>query len=163
MNDVSAEDLIAGRLESVAQAPAPASLAMRVLSLAAHLSSRIDHLVRRHDDLAVVDYRVLRFLHDEGGRSVEHWEITTQLRISAAQVTKVVNRLAERELVRRRVHPQDRRRRWIGLTQEGARLTDDLTAQVADIEDGFLRHYFTRVEWEQLDDMLERLDRTLRS
>jgi MarR family transcriptional regulator, organic hydroperoxide resistance regulator len=80
-------------------------------------------------------WRVLALLADGGGHTMS--EISEQAFLPPATLTKLVDQLAEHNLVYRRIDPVDRRRIRAYLTQRGkdthARITREIDADWADV------------------------------
>ena len=85
-------------------------------------------LIQRHvtrpalepHELGVPEWRLLAFLH-ENGRSVSG-EIASRTWMDKAQISRVLEALIERGLVRRDADPQHRQRLLVELTAKGKRL-----------------------------------------
>lgn len=72
----------------------------------------------------LLDLTALRYLVQAGRdeRDLSHKDLAAVLRTSQANVTKVIDRLAEQQLIERVEHPHDRRARFLVPTIAGASL-----------------------------------------
>jgi DNA-binding MarR family transcriptional regulator len=88
----------------------------------------VSTLIQRHltrpalepHGLGVPEWRLLAFLH-ENGRSVAG-EIASRTWMDKAQISRVLEQLIERGLVKREADPQHRQRLLVELTAKGKRL-----------------------------------------
>jgi len=71
-------------------------------------------------------------------------------------MTRMIDRLEQKGLIRRTDHPEDRRRVGLELTGEGKTVYPKLKAAVATAQNQFLRG-FTRSEVRQLEQFLQRM------
>jgi len=74
----------------------------------------------------------------------------------AGAMTRMVDRLEHKGLIRRNRHPQDRRVVYIELTEEGARAFPRMKSISMDVMNRFLRG-FSQVEARQLESFLTRM------
>jgi diguanylate cyclase (GGDEF)-like protein len=104
--------------------------------------------------LTLAEYGALEALGREGPMLLG--ELQRRLLVSSGGITYLIDRLVERGLVARHVHPEDRRARFASLTQEGERLLSRIEPEhdqaVADAVDGL-----TSQEQRQMAGLLRRL------
>ncbi|MBV8502754.1 MAG: MarR family transcriptional regulator [Paucibacter sp.] len=81
--------------------------------------------------------------------------LVSELEIDAGAVTRLIDRLEAKGLVRRERSSEDRRVVLIHLTEEGERLASGLTAVLADVFNAHLKG-FSREEWQLLLQLLRR-------
>ena len=81
--------------------------------------------------------------------------LVRELEIDAGAVTRLLDRLEAKGLVRRERSSEDRRVVMVHLTAEGQRVTGELTAVLADIFNAHLQG-FSQDEWQQLLHLLRR-------
>jgi len=103
------------------------------------LVSRLDALIAP-EQLAELEYRLLLMLFARGG-TASPGGLCVLLTQSPANVTRIANRLAERDLITRTPHAEDRRRMVLSLTAPGERLVrrllPRLTSGLVRLFDGF--------------------------
>jgi DNA-binding MarR family transcriptional regulator len=115
-------------------------------------------------DLTVAQFDALANLYL--GDGITQQELAERLLVTKGNVTGLINRLSERSLVERRLHPQDRRANTVYLTAQGRtlakaalevqRLVIDETMSVLSLSDKEkLRALLTRMV-AQVDDLLDR-------
>jgi len=92
-------------------------------------------------DLSITQLRNLIILSLRGPQHVG--ELATALGVSEPSASQVVDRLAQRALIRRDADPSDRRRIMVSITAEGEHLLDSVRTSRSDAAEGFL---------DQLDD-----------
>lgn len=83
-------------------------------------------------DLTVEQWRVMSALFDEPGQPMS--TLAEAAVLPAASLTRHVDKLVERGLVLRRIHPDDRRRVVTALSPVGATVAERLRAQERQIE-----------------------------
>ena len=81
--------------------------------------NRMAHRDVARSGLTGPQVRAIEALFDRGPLSVK--DLSTQLHLSHSTVSGIVDRLARRQLVRRELHPDDRRVSRIAVTQEVTR------------------------------------------
>ena len=115
--------------------------------------------LRETADLSPVQYNVLRILRGAGAQGLSAGDIAERLITRSPDVTRLVDRLEKRGLVRRAPDPQDRRAVRVRITEEGnARLGELGDAARALIAGCFAGMERARLEMlrDALADVLER-------
>lgn len=98
-----------------------------LLATASAAASEGFHAIARARGLRVPEWRVLACLGDEDGQMVTR---LAQLSLmEQSRLTRVIERMVERGLVRREGCAGDRRRVHVWLTDEGRALAEDLVAE----------------------------------
>lgn len=82
--------------------------------------------------------------------------LSTELNIDPGALTRLLDRLEAKELVRRERSSEDRRVVIVSLTEQGQGATAEVPAVLSDIFNQLLSG-FTREEWRSLVSMLQRL------
>lgn len=82
--------------------------------------------------------------------------LATELNIDPGALTRLLDRLEAKELVRRERSSEDRRVVIVTLTEQGQQATAEVPAVLSDIFNQLLAG-FTREEWRSLVSMLQRL------
>jgi DNA-binding MarR family transcriptional regulator len=113
--------------------PAAPSLGAQLVVLGADLSQLFERFTRRHG-VSLVDANVLSLLGAHDPTPLEPWQVGQVLGLQSNHLAMVFDRLAGLALVDRTVHPADRRRRLVRLTEAGAQTSMLITAGLAQIE-----------------------------
>lgn len=115
-------------------------------------------LLRAHD-LSFAQYNVLRILRGAGSTGLTCAEISERLVNRDPDVTRLLDRLESRGLVRRSRDPRDRRVVLSNLTREGSALVGELDAPIVALHVRQFAHV-DREALQQLNDLLEEARRT---
>lgn len=108
----------------------PGERLMLALGLAtADLGSISTEILGRHD-LSHTQYNVLRMLRGAGDRGLSHSDITRRMVVGVPDVTRLVDGLEKRGLVRRGRDPADRRRVLHRIEAAGLRLLSRVDPQL---------------------------------
>ena len=117
------------------------------------VARRIEHAIRSWD-VSLEHWRVLSLLSDGSGHAMT--EIARYAMVPAPTLTKIIDRLVEKNLVYRRVDDADRRRVLVFLAARGRNLHRRLAAKVAE-EEAVFAELLGEAEVEQLNKLLSRL------
>jgi len=98
-----------------------------------------DELFARHG-LTAQQYNALRLLLAAHPQTVQTLTLAARLVSRAPDITRLLDRLAERGLVSRTRPPENRRTVLVGITQAGRELLDELAADVRDCHARQLGH-----------------------
>jgi len=82
-------------------------------------------------------------------------ELVRALDIDAGAVSRLVDRLEAKNLCRRERSNEDRRVVMVSLTEQGERLTQELTAVLSDVFNAHLKG-FSHAEWRTFVELLQR-------
>jgi len=97
------------------------SLDTNVASQMASIIYRLDQILRdtilRKLDLTYIHFRVLQYLYEKDGRQIG--EIAAAIVVRQPVLSRVIDQMEERALVRRSPDPQDSRRMRVYLTDHG--------------------------------------------
>lgn len=122
---------------------------------------RCAHLVRERLEARLADWdgtqaqiRVLLYLSRHGGQALQH-EVTAFLNVRPSTVNGILDRMEERDLVRRSISPEDARQRLISLTDKGRQRQDRFRSIHGEMEEVILRG-FSPEEVRQFRTLLER-------
>lgn len=117
--------------------------------------------LRETADLSPVQYNVLRILRGAGAQGLSAGDIAERLITRSPDVTRLVDRLEKRGLVRRAPDPEDRRAVRVRITEEGnarlAELGDAARALIGDCFGGMERARLETLR-DGLADVLERCE-----
>ena len=105
-------------------------------------------------------FNTLLTLNELNGRDLTMSELAEELDITKQQLTKLVNDLEEKELVRRIHDSKNRRQVYIRITERGAQMLADLKNRMMDSTVNVLSSY-TEDELAELDECLVKLGKLL--
>ncbi len=74
-------------------------------------------------EITLTQFRCLRLLYI---RSMQAGDLAKNLSLSATSLTRVLERLENRQLVERSIDKEDRRRIWVSLTPQGRNMLDTI-------------------------------------
>ncbi|MFO8098342.1 MAG: MarR family transcriptional regulator [Salinibacter sp.] len=115
----------------------PAQEAMLNLFVAAaHTRQRIEAACREHD-LHFSHYNVLRILRGVYPEGHPRCEIIERMIDSSPDVTRLIDKLVARELVRRSRSPEDRRMRIHTITEKGIQVLDEMHPKIQEVQEWF--------------------------
>lgn len=98
-----------------------------------------DELFGRHD-LTAQQYNALRLLRAAHPEQLPTLVLAGQLVSRAPDITRLIDRLHDRELVVRERKPEDRRTVYVGITELGRTLLDDLARSIQECHTRQLGH-----------------------
>jgi len=116
--------------------------AWRSLVLVTHvLDDALDTQSQRDGDLPHAYYKVLVFLYESPGRRLTMSELAAQQRYSTSRMTHAVSSMEASGWLRRTRSEQDRRVRYVELTEEGIALVRAVSPkQAEDVRAKVFRH-----------------------
>ena len=121
------------------------------------ITPRLDEELRAQSDLDLKSYDTLLHTYEAGAAGIRMADLAQRVVLSKSGLTTLVDRLEERDLVRRLPDPADRRATRIVITDAGIAAF----RAAAEIHlDGIARHFagrITNTEAKTLIDVLERI------
>lgn len=117
----------------------------------------ITNIISRHlkqFDLTTQQYNVLRILRGQKENAISVNAISDRMIDKMSNVSRLVDKLKAKELVRRRVNYDDRRQVDIEITEKGVKLIE----KVEDTENEMMGHFsqLNENEAKQLNDLLDK-------
>jgi DNA-binding MarR family transcriptional regulator len=106
-------------------------------------------------DLSGEQYNVLRILRGQKGNPANMSMIQERMIAKTSNTTRLVDKLLLKELVTRKVCPENRRKIEVLITQKGLDVLHDLDPKVIDHEQSFSRNLDAQ-ELDQLNTLLEK-------
>lgn len=103
---------------------------------AAHVRRRVEAACREHD-LQFSHHNVLRILRGVHPEGHPRCEIMERMLDPSPDVTRLIDKLVERGLVRRSRSEEDRRMTIHTITEKGLDLLDDLDPKIQEVQDWF--------------------------
>jgi DNA-binding MarR family transcriptional regulator len=119
---------------------------------------RFAQLFAAHDELTFQQYNVLRILRGGGEEGLPTLELGERMIEHTPGITRLLERLEEKGLVRRARSGADRRQVLCRLTARGRRLVDELDRPVDELDERSLS-CLTKGELATLTDLLNRIRR----
>lgn len=94
--------------------------------------------------LTLQQYNVLRILRGAGSQGLPTLDIADRMIEQTPGITRLLDRLERKSLVRRQRCPEDRRRVWVAITPGGLRLLATLDAPMSRADDALLERLGAR-------------------
>ncbi len=129
---------------------------LELLRAHAELVNRLDRELVADHDLSLAEYEVLAFLSEAPEGRMRPSELARQVVISPSALTRRMDRLERRGLVRRERCPHDARGAYAVLTTKGRKL---LVAAAPTHVRGVRAHFVDRLTPAQLEVLAEALER----
>ncbi len=127
-------EVLADRLGTRRAFPPGEELMLALGIAAADLGALVTKILEVHG-LSHVQYNILRILRGAGESGVSHTSIMQRIAIGAPDVTRLIDRLEERGLVRRARDSEDRRRVLHRIEPRGADLLDRVGPELSILHD----------------------------
>jgi DNA-binding MarR family transcriptional regulator len=127
---------------------------LNVIRTQDYLTREFDRLFGEHG-ITAQQYNVLRILRGHGGYGLQCLEIAAQMITRAPDITRLVDRLEQADLVERARTSEDRRVVRVLITREGLELLARLDEPVLNLHGRLLGH-MTRAELADLNRLLVR-------
>lgn len=106
-------------------------------------------------DISAEQYNVLRILRGQKGKPVNMACIQERMLAKTSNTTRLVDKLLAKELVNRKVCPDNRRKMEITITEKGLKILDELDPILVEHEENFAAK-LTKEELEQFNYLLEK-------
>jgi DNA-binding MarR family transcriptional regulator len=117
------------------------------------LMAEFANLIKPHD-LSPQQYNVLRILRAAGEAGLASGKITERMLTREPDMTRLLDRLEKRSLIRRDRNASDRRVVQAAITAAGLKLLENLDESILDLHHQQLRH-LDRDKLKALSDLLE--------
>ena len=128
-----------------------------LIPLGAEMARLFDHVARRHGSVTLSQFQLLAALRRVDPEPLEPREIGHVLAAGSAQVAALLDQLERAELLERRPHATDRRRREVRLTGEGRARADRVRVPIEALEDRLRDRTLTPDEAARLSEAVTRL------
>jgi len=116
------------------------------------VSAEPGRLMKRHN-LSSAQYNILKILDSHQGKGLPCLEIVQQMVTRVPDITRLVDRLAEANLVERNRSSADRRVVMISITKQGRAIVEQIRVPLLEIHRHNLGH-MTQEELDQLNRLL---------
>lgn len=137
-------EILRNRLKQTAPFESEAQEAMLNLFVAsAHVRRKVEAVCREYD-LQFSHHNVLRILRGVHPDGHPRCEISERMLDPSPDVTRLIDKLAERGLVRRNRSEQDRRMMIHTITDDGIALLDEIDPRIREVQDWFERRVSAR-------------------
>jgi DNA-binding MarR family transcriptional regulator len=118
------------------------------------INEKFNEILKPHD-LSGEQYNVLRILRGQKGNPANMSVIQERMIAKTSNTTRLVDKLLLKELVTRKVCPENRRKIEVLITQKGLNLLQELDPKVINHEQHFSKN-LNDEELEQLNTLLEK-------
>ncbi len=127
---------------------------INILFTADWLEARTKPIFRAHG-LTGQQYNILRILKGRHPGVCSAGEVKDAMIYKSPDVTRLMDRLVAKGLVRRAVCPENRRKVDLCITDAGLALLNALAPKLKEVLDDFFRDHLTEAEAEQLSRLLD--------
>jgi DNA-binding MarR family transcriptional regulator len=104
--------------------------------------------------LSITDWRIMAVLGEYPGISAD--EVSEKTQIEKSILSRAINKLLQRKLIKREFDSNDRRRSILTLTKTGVSVYDDIVPISYQYEQQLLK-CFSKKEWEAFSELTDRL------
>ncbi|MFY8097968.1 MarR family winged helix-turn-helix transcriptional regulator [Flavobacterium sp.] len=119
------------------------------------ISEKFSELLKKHD-LSSEQYNVLRILRGQKGNPANMCMIQERMIAKTSNTTRLVDKLVSKEMVIRKVCPENKRKMEVTITEKGMNVLEILDPIVIDFENQFTQN-LTQIELETINELLEKL------
>ena len=112
-----------------------------LLSRASHLVSRRFYALLKRHGMPIREWRVLATLYD--GEGVPLGELAEICLIEQSTATRLIDRMAVRRLVEKRIDEKDRRRTFVHIAPAGGAAVEGLMVQAREIDNSIVAGFDT--------------------
>ncbi len=148
-------DALNKRLRMSSSTDSSQEAVLNLLVASGDLRARIDMLCEQHG-ISGAQYNVLRILRGAKDEGYARCEIAQRLIERAPDVTRLIDRLEQREFVERGRSSEDRRRSVTRITAQGMRLLDTMEPLLKEAN-GWIEERLSLKERKELSRILEKL------
>ena len=107
-------------------------------------------------ELSNTQYKIMKFLYSQEGTAVRQTDIEVKLSLTNPTVTGIIHNLEKKELVKRVPNPEDKRSKWLVLTEQAMAIKDELY-QIGDSIESYVTSDLTKHECEELVRLLNKI------
>jgi DNA-binding MarR family transcriptional regulator len=118
------------------------------------ITENFNELLKPHE-ISGEQYNVLRILRGQKGNPANMWTIQERMLAKTSNTTRLVDKLLLKELVTRKVCPENRRKIEVLITQRGLEVLEELDPKVIAHEHFFSKNLNSE-EIDQLNQLLEK-------
>ncbi|HLF32933.1 MAG TPA: MarR family transcriptional regulator [Cyclobacteriaceae bacterium] len=86
-------------------------------------------------NITVTQYNVLRILKGQGAEALTTAEIRCRMLDKSSDASRIVDRLAARGLVRKKICPGDKRLVDVSISEKGTRLLEEIEKNIAELDE----------------------------
>ncbi len=127
---------------------------LNILHIQNLLSDRVNEILRPYS-LSGEQYNVLRILRGQEGKAVNMNVIQERMITKSSNTTRLIDKLLAKELVTRKVCPQNRRKMEVAITAKGLDLLSELDPKM-DNHENYFGSNLTSEELTQINNLLEK-------
>ncbi len=119
------------------------------------ISDKFNEILRPYA-ISVEQFNVLRILRGQKDKTVNMNLIQERMMTKNSNTTRLIDKLLTKEMVTRRICPENRRKMEITITKKGLQSLDELDIKVLE-HDNYFTQNLNNEELNQLNDLLEKL------
>jgi DNA-binding MarR family transcriptional regulator len=119
------------------------------------ISDKFSEILRPYA-ISVEQFNVLRILRGQKDKTVNMNLIQERMMTKNSNTTRLIDKLLTKEMVTRRICPENRRKMEITITKKGLQSLDELDKKVVE-HDNYFTQNLNNEELNQLNDLLEKL------
>ena len=127
---------------------------INVLYIHSLMSEGLSGVMKKHD-LSVEQFNVLRILRGTGGTPANMGTIQQRMIAKTSNTTRLVDKLLAKELVIRKICPENRRKMEVSITKKGVELLDVVDPLV----DAFEVEFFSKLDQAELVELTRLLEK----
>ncbi len=119
------------------------------------ISDKFSEILRPYA-ISVEQFNVLRILRGQKDKTVNMNLIQERMMTKNSNTTRLIDKLLTKEMVTRRICPENRRKMEITITKKGLQSLDELDKKVKE-HDNYFTQNLNNEELNQLNDLLEKI------
>lgn len=119
------------------------------------ISDKFSEILRPYA-ISVEQFNVLRILRGQKNKTVNMNLIQERMMTKNSNTTRLIDKLLTKEMVTRRICPENRRKMEITITKKGLQSLDELDVKVVE-HDNYFTQNLNNEELNQLNDLLEKI------
>ncbi len=119
------------------------------------ISDKFSEILRPYA-ISVEQFNVLRILRGQKGKTVNMNLIQERMLTKNSNTTRLIDKLLTKDMVTRKVCPDNRRKMEITITDKGLKSLEELDIKVIEHDNSFTKN-LSKEELNQLNDLLEKL------
>lgn len=121
------------------------------------LNAQASHVLKRHSDLSLVEWRVIRLLWAMEETTLS--ELAAEIQMDKGQLSRNVTAMINKDLIRSKPDPKDQRRQLLSLTNLGVKMNDQLIPIMQKRQD-LLTSGISAKDMKVFQDVLSQIDKS---
>lgn len=119
---------------------------------------RVNQYLKAEYEITNAQYNILRILRGADGE-ISIKQIRSRMLFGTSDVSRLLDRLVYKELVARKVCPDNRRQMDVSISKKGLKMLSELDVKLEENLDGFYKEKFSLKEAKDIVAKLSRFDR----